>query len=106
MPSSRSNLAHRRQLRALQLLIAWLLGIPALAAYAVALAYLNVSQVLSELGLPALLVRDLAARAWHYLRLRTQAAAPACNWRLRCWHGRRRLLPALPCACNRAQPSG
>jgi O-antigen/teichoic acid export membrane protein len=44
----------------LQLFIANRLGAVGLGQYATALAYLNVCQVLSELGLPQLLVRDLA----------------------------------------------
>ena len=44
----------------LQLAIARLLGAQGLGQYATALAWLNVCQVLSELGLPQLLVRDLA----------------------------------------------
>lgn len=43
----------------LQLLIARNLGIEGLGHYTIAMAYLNVSQVISELGLPALLVHDL-----------------------------------------------
>lgn len=45
---------------ALQLVIARLLGAQGLGQYATALAWLNVCQILSELGLPQLLVRDLA----------------------------------------------
>lgn len=45
---------------ALQLLIARRLGVDSLGLYATALAVLNVSQVAAELGLPALLTRDLA----------------------------------------------
>lgn len=44
----------------LQLYIASRLGAEGLGQYATALAYLNVTQVVSELGLPQLLVRDLA----------------------------------------------
>lgn len=44
----------------LQLVIARLLGAQGLGQYATALAWLNVCQILSELGLPQLLVRDLA----------------------------------------------
>lgn len=46
----------------LQLWIANRLGATGLGQYTAALAYLNVCQVLSELGLPQLLVRDLAHR--------------------------------------------
>ena len=46
----------------LQLFIARQLGIVGMGHYTVALAYLNVCQVLSELGLQTLLVRDLAQR--------------------------------------------
>ncbi len=70
---------------ALQLLIARNLGVAGLGLYTVALAYLNVSQVLSELGLPALLVRDLAhtpmhRRAYYLLALRVQVAAAIVVW--------------------------
>ncbi len=44
----------------LQLYIASRLGAEGLGQYATALAFLNVAQVVSELGLPQLLVRDLA----------------------------------------------
>jgi O-antigen/teichoic acid export membrane protein len=44
----------------IQLLVARRLGLESLGYYTVAMAYLNVSQVLSEAGLPMLLVRDLA----------------------------------------------
>jgi O-antigen/teichoic acid export membrane protein len=48
----------------LQLLIARQLGVEGLGHYTIAMAYLNVSQVISEFGLPALLVRDLAQTPW------------------------------------------
>lgn len=57
---------------ALQLVIARQLGVLGLGQYAIALAYLNVCQILTELGLPALLVRDLAQMPWlrrSYFRL-------------------------------------
>jgi O-antigen/teichoic acid export membrane protein len=57
----------------LQLFIANRLGAVGLGQYATALAYLNVCQVLSELGLPQLLVRDLA-RSPHQRRLYFRAA--------------------------------
>lgn len=44
----------------LQVLIARQLGVEGLGQYTIALAYLNVSQVVVELGLPTLLVRELA----------------------------------------------
>ncbi|MFM7174434.1 MAG: oligosaccharide flippase family protein, partial [Caldilinea sp.] len=44
----------------LQVLIARQLGVAGLGQYTIALAYLNVSQVVVELGLPTLLVRELA----------------------------------------------
>lgn len=56
----------------LQLVIARQLGVTGLGQYTIALAYLNVGQILSELGLPALLVRDLAQMPWlrrSYFRL-------------------------------------
>jgi O-antigen/teichoic acid export membrane protein len=69
----------------LQLLIARILGVQPLGVYTVALAYLNVGQVLSELGLPALLSRDLAAapeqrRAYYRLALRVQFVAALLVW--------------------------
>ncbi len=48
----------------LQLVIARQLGVMGLGQYTIALAYLNVCQILTELGLPALLVRDLAQMPW------------------------------------------
>ncbi len=50
-----------------QLLITRALGVEALGVYSVAMAYLNVGQVASELGMPGLLVRDLA-QAPHWRR--------------------------------------
>ena len=44
----------------LQVLITRVLGVAAFGQYVSALAYLNVAQVVSELGLTTLLVRDLA----------------------------------------------
>jgi O-antigen/teichoic acid export membrane protein len=49
----------------LQVLIARRLGVEGLGHYTIALAYLNVSQVVAELGLPTLLVRDLAQQPTH-----------------------------------------
>jgi O-antigen/teichoic acid export membrane protein len=43
-----------------QLLVARTLGLEALGQYTVAMAYLNISQVLCEMGLPLWLVRELA----------------------------------------------
>jgi len=48
----------------LQLVIARQMGVMGLGQYTIALAYLNVCQILTELGLPALLVRDLAQMPW------------------------------------------
>lgn len=69
----------------LQLLIARILGVQALGVYTVALAYLNVGQVVSELGLPALLSRDLSARptqrrSYFRLALRVQFVAALLVW--------------------------
>lgn len=69
----------------LQLLIASRLGVEGLGQYATALAYLNVSQVLSELGLPQLLVRDLAQspgqrRAIFWRALIMQVTAGGLIW--------------------------
>lgn len=49
----------------LQVLIARRLGVEGLGHYTIALAYLNVSQVISEFGLSTLLVRDLAQNPTH-----------------------------------------
>ncbi len=54
----------------IQLLVARRLGAAALGDYAVLMAWLNVGQVLSDGGLPALVVREMAGRptlrrAWH-----------------------------------------
>ena len=43
-----------------QLLVARILGLEALGQYTVAMAYLNISQVLCEMGLPLWMVRELA----------------------------------------------
>jgi O-antigen/teichoic acid export membrane protein len=69
----------------LQLFIARRLGVASLGQYTIALAYLNVCQVISELGLPALLVRDLAQMPWlrrsyFYLALRIQIVAALLAW--------------------------
>ncbi len=70
---------------ALLVLIANRLDNEAVGQYTVALAYLNVAQVLSELGLPALLARNLArnpagrAAAWR-ASLRMQLLASAVVW--------------------------
>lgn len=69
----------------LQLMIARLLGAQGLGQYATALAWLNVCQVLSELGLPQLLVRDLARyparRAGSFrLALLAQVGAACLIW--------------------------
>jgi hypothetical protein len=69
----------------LQLLIARRLGVEALGIYTTAMAYLNVSQVFTELGLPALLVRDLAQEPAHrrsYFRrmLVIQVSAALLTW--------------------------
>lgn len=69
----------------LQLLIANRLGAVGLGQYATALAYLNVCQVLSELGLPQLLVRDLARspnqrRSYFQVALGIQLIASLLIW--------------------------
>ena len=46
----------------LQILIARALGLEAIGQYVTVLAFLNVSQVAGELGIPGLLIRDLARR--------------------------------------------
>lgn len=69
----------------LQILIANRLGEVGLGQYATALAYLNVTQILSSLGLPMLLVRDLARapgerRRHFYLALVVQLLAGVLAW--------------------------
>lgn len=69
----------------LQLVIARQLGPVGLGQYMIALAYLNVGQIISELGLPALLVRDLAQmpalRAGYYrIGLTIQLIASLLTW--------------------------
>lgn len=69
----------------LQLFIANRLGAVGLGQYATALAYLNVCQVLSELGLPQLLVRDLARspsqrQIYFQVALGLQIGAAALIW--------------------------
>lgn len=49
----------------LQVFIARQLDIPGVGIYNAALAYLNVGQVISEIGLPSLLVRNLAQQPQH-----------------------------------------
>jgi O-antigen/teichoic acid export membrane protein len=69
----------------LQLLIARRLGVDGLGHYTIAMAYLNVSQVISELGLPTLLVRDLAQapryrRSFFRAQLGIQVAMALLTW--------------------------
>lgn len=70
---------------ALQLLIVRRLGLDALGVYTISMAYLNVCQVVSEIGMPALLVRDLAQapqwrRAYFRLALTGQLVAALLAW--------------------------
>lgn len=70
---------------ALQVLIARQLGAVSMGQYTIALAYLNVCQIISELGLPALLIRDLAQQPWlrkSYFRwaLWIQIGAACLTW--------------------------
>ncbi len=69
----------------LTLLIARKLGLEGLGQYTSALAYLNVCQVLGELGLPGLLVRDLAQmpsqrRGYFRIALTIQIVAGLAIW--------------------------
>jgi len=69
----------------LQLLIARQLGGISLGQYTIVLAYLHLCQVISELGLPTLLVRDLAQMPWlrrsyFWLVLRVQGGAALLVW--------------------------
>ena len=70
---------------ALQLLIARNSGLAGSGVYIIALAYLNVCQVISELGLPGLLVRDLAEtptqrRSYFRIALGVQIATGLLVW--------------------------
>ena len=69
----------------LQLVIARQLDVTGLGQYTIALAYLNVCQILTELGLPALLVRDLAQvpglrRGYFRIALSIQLVASLLVW--------------------------
>lgn len=69
----------------LQLVIARQLGVVSLGQYTIALAYLHLCQVISELGLPTLLVRDLAQMPWlrrsyFQLALHIQGGATLLVW--------------------------
>jgi len=69
----------------LQVLITRVLGVSQLGQYISALAFLNVAQVVSELGLPNLLVRDLAQsprqrRAYFFIALRIQFVSALLTW--------------------------
>ncbi len=69
----------------LQVLITRKLGVAPFGQYISALAYLNLSQVISEMGLPQLLVRDLAQspqhrRALYFLALRIQIVSALAVW--------------------------
>ncbi|MEZ4611074.1 MAG: oligosaccharide flippase family protein [Caldilineaceae bacterium] len=79
----------------LQVLITRVLGVAAFGQYVSALAYLNVAQVVSELGLTTLLVRDLApapsqrraTTGWRSSCRRARPWSRGAGWR--CW----------PCSC-------
>ena len=69
----------------LQILISRVLGVAEFGQYISVLAFLNVSQVVSELGLPTLLVRNLAQRPdlrrpYFSLALRVQLTAALITW--------------------------
>ena len=69
----------------LQVLISRALGVAQFGQYVSALAFLNVAQVVGELGLPTLLVRDLAQaptmqRAYYHFALRVQLIAALTTW--------------------------
>ncbi len=80
----------------LQVVIASRLGPQGLGQYVTALAYLNVSQVLSELGLPRLLVRDLAQAPHHRGRAFRQALAMQLLAGVLVWLGLAGLTGLLP----------
>ena len=68
-----------------QVLIARRLGLVALGAYAVTLAWLNVAQVVAEAGLPGLLVREVSGRphlrrAWFMRVLTIQVMIALLGW--------------------------
>ncbi len=68
-----------------QVLIARRLGVAALGAYAVTLAWLNVGQVIIEAGLPGLLVREVSGRpqvrrAWFWRVLSLHVAISLLVW--------------------------
>lgn len=70
-----------------QLLVARILGLEALGQYTVAMAYLNISQVLCELGLPLWMVRELAQaphlrRAYFRQGVLLQVTAALLLWAL------------------------
>lgn len=80
-----SNLWRIAIMFVLQLFVARKLGVEALGVYTITLAYLNVCQVISELGLPSLLVRDLAQapvqrRGYFRLALTAQILAGVTIW--------------------------
>ena len=69
----------------LQLMIARQLGVVSFGQYTIALAYLHVCQIISELGLPTLLVRDLAQmpqlrRSYFFIALRIQSLMAVAAW--------------------------
>lgn len=69
----------------LQVLITRVLGVAEVGQYVSALAFLNVGLIVSELGLPALLVRDLAQhptrrRGYYLFSLRVQVTASFATW--------------------------
>jgi O-antigen/teichoic acid export membrane protein len=71
----------------LQVLITRVLGVAQFGQYVSALAFLNVAQIASELGLPNLLVRDLARtpkqrRAYFVAALRIQTISALITWAL------------------------
>ncbi|MGB5048718.1 MAG: oligosaccharide flippase family protein [Caldilineaceae bacterium] len=80
----------------LQLVIARLLGAQGLGQYATALAWLNVCQILSELGLPQLLVRDLARHPEHRRAAFQTALAAQITAAFLIWAGVFGLTAILP----------
>lgn len=80
----------------LQLAIARLLGAQGLGQYATALAWVNVCQILSELGLPQLLVRDLARHPERKRSLFRAALVAQLTAALLIWAGVYGLTGLLP----------
>ena len=80
----------------LQLLILRRLGVDGMGYYTIALTYLNVCQILSEVGLPALFTRDLAQQPTHRRAGFRQALTLQIGLALLTWAGLILLTTLLP----------